>query len=183
MFCIDFEDEEDLVFAGADHPWVLNDGVQIVPKASAGCPQGDKCGYFENSRLEIPFFSNAYSGINSLRITFWLRRVDGEPVTMGLISNDCFNGVQDAAGNSLYCSIQYDGDNLDYIEAGVRDPLVFANIVRTQDILSFVTTYSVYQLRYQYQRVYNFRVYNFIVYKLKVLDFTSFRVYNFRVYN
>ena len=134
MFCIHFEDEEDLVFAGADHPWVLNDGVQIVPKASAGCPQGDKCGYFDNGRLEIPFFSNAYSGINSLRITFWFRRVVPEPFTMGLISNDCFNGVQDAAGNSLYCSTQYDGAEHEYIEAGVRDPLVFANIVRTQDI-------------------------------------------------
>ena len=132
MFCINFEHEEDLVFAGADHPWVLNDGVQIVSTASVGCPQGDKCGYFVNSRLEIPFFSNAYSGINSLRITFWFRRDEGYPVTMGMISNDCFNGVPEAAGNSLYVSNRDVNDGTDSIEVGVRDPFVFAAIVRTQ---------------------------------------------------
>ncbi|KAI0240459.1 hypothetical protein LSAT2_008807 [Lamellibrachia satsuma] len=51
MFCIDFEDD-DLVSntAGVYRPWILNDGVTVV--ADAQCPQGQRCGFFNESVLE-----------------------------------------------------------------------------------------------------------------------------------
>ena len=101
MFCIDFEDD-DLVGQGAYQPWVLNEDVTVV--TSADCPQGSRCGYFNGSRLEIPFFSNAYSSFPGLWVDFWYKRTGSEPANQGLISNDCFQGQTDEPGNSLYAS-------------------------------------------------------------------------------
>ena len=121
IFCITFEDDDNLVGpGGAEQPYIYNDGVTVV--TSALCPQGDKCGWFNNSRLEIPYFSNNY-GFESIRITFQYKRTGAMPETQGIISNDCFNMVPNAAGNSLYCSSTNIGaaDN-DDIEAGLRSP-------------------------------------------------------------
>ena len=101
MFCIDFEDD-DLVGQGAYQPWVLNEDVTVV--TSADCPQGSRCGYFNGSRLEIPFFSNAYSSFPGLWVEFWYKRTGSEPANQGLISNDCFQGQTYEPGNSLYAS-------------------------------------------------------------------------------
>ena len=77
-----------------------------------------RCGFFNESRLEIPFFSNAYSSFPSLRISFNYRRTGSSPATQGIISNDCMNGVASEAGNSLYASCADDS-----VEVGLRDPL------------------------------------------------------------
>ena len=100
MTCIDFE-EGGLVGQGADNPWVYNDGVIVT---GTDCPQGDRCGYFDGGRLELPFFSNNYNGYKSLVITFHYKMTSGSLSSQGLISNDCFNGLSGEAGNSLYAS-------------------------------------------------------------------------------
>ena len=105
-FCIDFE-EDDFVRAGADHPKVSNYGVIVVDTTDAGCPQGDRCGYFDEGRLEIPSFSNAYTGISSFRITFNYLRMAGGEDHQGIFSNDCFNGEADLPGNSLAAACAY----------------------------------------------------------------------------
>ena len=103
MFCIDFEDD-DLVSntAGVYRPWILNDGVTVVTDAQ--CPQGQRCGFFNESVLEVPFFSNNYAQWPSLKITFEYMMTAQTPIDQGIISNDCFNQAEYAAGNSLYCS-------------------------------------------------------------------------------
>ena len=126
MFCIDFEDDDLVGAAGADHPWVFNDGVDIVPYAAAGCPQGDRCGYFDEGRLEIPHFSNMYSSFSSLRITFDYRRTAGGVYHQGIISNDCFNGQAGESGNSLLFAC------LSHVVAGaLREPFIFVQTVST----------------------------------------------------
>ncbi|KAI0241986.1 hypothetical protein LSAT2_015249, partial [Lamellibrachia satsuma] len=103
MFCIDFEDD-DLVSntAGVYRPWILNDGVTVVTDAQ--CPQGQRCGFFNESVLEVAFFSNNYAQWPSLRITFDYMMTASTPIDQGIISNDCFNQADYADGNSLYCS-------------------------------------------------------------------------------
>ena len=105
MFCIDFEDA-DLVGQGVYQPWVGNNDVTVI--TSAFCPQGSRCGYFNESTLSVPFFSNAYASFPSLKITFYYNRTPGGPSLQGLISNDCFNHVAAEAGNSLYASCEDD---------------------------------------------------------------------------
>ena len=114
MFCIDFEDD-DLVAnnMGVYRPWILNDNVLVVTEG------GSKCGFFNESRLEVPFFSNAYSSFTSLRITFRYKIAPGGSADQGLFSNDCFGGAVNAAGNSLYCSAS--GGQVTW---GLRDPNV-----------------------------------------------------------
>ena len=103
MFCIDFEDD-DLVSntAGVYRPWILNDGVTVVTDAQ--CPQGQRCGFFNESVLEVAFFSNNYVHWPSMKITLSYRMTQATALDQGIISNDCFNQVPNAAGNSLYCS-------------------------------------------------------------------------------
>ena len=106
MFCIDFEDE-DLVSdtEGVYRPWILNDGVTIVDNAmGANCPQGQRCGFFNESVLEVPFFSNNYVHWHTMSITFNYRMIQGTSLYQGIISNDCFNQADYADGSSLYCS-------------------------------------------------------------------------------
>ena len=106
MFCIDFEDAGLVsTTAGVYRPWILNDGVTIVDNAmGANCPQGQRCGFFNESVLEVPFFSNNYVHWPSMRITFNYRMTQATALDQGIISNDCFNQVANADGNSLYCS-------------------------------------------------------------------------------
>lgn len=104
MFCIDFE-ANDLISKtfGVYRPWVLNDGVTVVNDSQ--CPQGDRCGYFNNSVLEVPFFSNNYAQWPSMRITLQYKMISfSGSIDQGIISNDCLNLADYAAGNSLYLS-------------------------------------------------------------------------------
>ncbi|KAI0236747.1 hypothetical protein LSAT2_012716 [Lamellibrachia satsuma] len=120
LFCINFEKQYELTDSGY---YVFNDGVDLVNGAM--CPvAGSQCGHFlgSNSRLEIPFFSNNYDGFPSLRITMYIRMTGGGPGDVqGVISNDCGpNGmVPNAAGNSLYCSV-----NGTIMTGGLKDPAV-----------------------------------------------------------
>ncbi|KAI0216081.1 hypothetical protein LSAT2_031859, partial [Lamellibrachia satsuma] len=134
MFCINFEDD-DLVAKGPAfvyEPWIRNDGVTIVDNTvnpGVNCPEGQRCGFFNESVLQIPFFSNNYAQWPSLRITLSyrmtsfgldldMRRLDRIP-DKGIISNDCFpegNGLY-ASGNSLYCS----ADDIRF-KAGLNGP-------------------------------------------------------------
>lgn len=109
MFCINFEDD-DLVTNDVYQPWVLNDGVTIVEGASFGCPEGKRCGFFNESILELPFFSNNYGHWNSLRITLHYKMIATSDVDQGIVSNDCYKDVANAPGNSLYCSVGGAGD-------------------------------------------------------------------------
>jgi len=119
MFCIDFEDD-DLVQNGTPYqPWVMNRGVTVVNDQQ--CPQGEKCGFFNASLLEVPFFSNNYDPWHGLVITLHYRQTAKSNIDQGIISNDCFGGVPFAPGNSLYCSAAGDGTRFN---AGLkaRDP-------------------------------------------------------------
>ena len=113
MFCIDFEDA-DLVSdsVGVYRPWILNDGVTTVDNSmGVTCPQGQRCGFFNESVLEVAFFSNNYAQWPSLRITLDYMMIASTSIDQGIISNDCFNGADYAAGNSLYCSADSDTFN------------------------------------------------------------------------
>ena len=103
MFCIDFENG-DLIShtAGEYRPWVLNNGVTIVHDPQ--CPQGQWCGFFNASCLEVPFFSNNYDHWPSLRITLSYKMTQPTHMDQGIVSNDCFQGLANAPGNSLYLS-------------------------------------------------------------------------------
>ena len=103
MFCIDFENG-DLIShtAGEYRPWVLNNGVTIVHDPQ--CPQGQWCGFFNASCLEVPFFSNNYDHWPSLRITLSYKMTQPTQMDQGIVSNDCFQGLANAPGNSLYLS-------------------------------------------------------------------------------
>ena len=134
MFCINFEDD-DLVAKGPAfvyEPWILNDGVTIVDNTvnpGVNCPEGHRCGFFNESILEIPFFSNNYAHWPYLRITLSYRMTSfGLDLDMlglnrnpeqGIISNDCFpdGNVPYAPGNSLYFS----ADDISLI-AGLKGP-------------------------------------------------------------
>lgn len=53
----------------------MNKGVQIVENGvgeipSNFCPEGKRCGFFENSQLEIPRYSNGLSQLSNFRVTF-----------------------------------------------------------------------------------------------------------------
>ena len=119
MFCIDFE-ANTLVGQGVDRPWVYNDGVDIV--TDTDCPQGDRCGYFDGGRLELPFFSNNYDGYKSLIITFNYKRTSASPTIQGLISNDCLDGLSGEPGNSLYASSS--STAVEKVEVGLKYPAV-----------------------------------------------------------
>ena len=118
MFCIDFEDD-DLVSNtwGEYRPWVLNDGVTVVN--SPDCPQGKRCGFFNESVLEVPFFSNNYGHWPSLRITLQYKMISfSGTIDQGIVSNDCFpKGTGEyAPGNSLFISA-----NDDEFNGGLKD--------------------------------------------------------------
>ena len=109
MFCINFEDD-DLVTNDVYQPWVLNRGVTVVNDTSVGCPEGSRCGFFnDESNLELAFFSNNYGHWHNLRITLNYRQTETSPSDQGIMSNDCFNNVDNAPGNSLYLSSSGDG--------------------------------------------------------------------------
>ena len=103
MFCIDFENG-DLIShtVGEYRPWVLNNGVTVVHDLQ--CPQGQFCGFFNASCLELPFFSNNYDHWPSLRITLSYKMTQTTQMDQGIISNDCYQGLANAPGNSLYLS-------------------------------------------------------------------------------
>ena len=69
--CIDFENADVLTTNGL---YVFNDGVSVVSNGIDApldfCPQGNSCGYFNKSKLELPFFANNYNYLPNLRITF-----------------------------------------------------------------------------------------------------------------
>ncbi len=108
MFCINFEDD-DLVTNDVYQPWVLNRGVTVVSDPAIGCPEGNRCGFFNESNLELPFFSNNYDHWHNLRITLHYKQILTTTPDQGIISNDCFNGIDNAPGNSLYLSSAGDG--------------------------------------------------------------------------
>ena len=145
MFCIDFE-TPDLVSSGADHPWVRNKGVDIVNQTSNGpCIQGARCGYFNESHLEIPFFSNAYDGFTSLRITFSYMKTTSTSGLKGLVSNDCFDNQEGRIGNSLYA-----GCKDTEVKSGVKQPTVNLSTVSTSDLyLCCINYHSVFSLTAQ----------------------------------
>ena len=121
MFCIDFEDD-DLVSdtLGEYRPWVLNDGVTVVENVE--CPQGKRCGFFNASVLEVPFFSNNYGHWPNLRIELQYKMISfGGNIDQGIVSNDCFpdgTGLY-ADGNSLFLS----ANNLKF-KGGLKDSTV-----------------------------------------------------------
>ena len=109
MFCIDFEDD-DLIRDGTPYqPWVMNRGVTVVKAAE--CPQGERCGFFNASLLEVPMFSNNYDPWHGLVIKLRYRQTAQSNIDQGIISNDCFGGVPYAPGNSLYCSADAGGNS------------------------------------------------------------------------
>ena len=84
--------------------WVRNSGVSIVNDSSL-CKYNN-CGYFNGSaRLEIPFFGNNMQWYRSFAVSMYFQRNAGAD-DQGLVSNDCFNNMDYAAGNSLYVSSQ-----------------------------------------------------------------------------
>ena len=104
MFCIDFEDGI-VGTGGSDKPYIHNEGVEIVGSTPFGvCTSGAKCGRFDESRLEIPLFSNIYSGLDYLRITFNYMNTRTTDGLTGIISNDCFNQQSGKDGNSFYAA-------------------------------------------------------------------------------
>ena len=108
MFCIDFEDD-DLVSDtwGEYRPYVFNDGVTVVDGPQ--CQHG-RCGFFNRSVLEVPFFSNNYEHWPNLRITLEYKMIPSSAnLDQGIVSNDCFpdgTGLY-ADGNSLFISANY----------------------------------------------------------------------------
>ena len=55
--------------------YVFNNGVKVVQNgvdgiASDFCPEGNSCGLFNASQLEIPFFSNNWNHLPNIKITF-----------------------------------------------------------------------------------------------------------------
>lgn len=86
--CIDFEDVDSLSTKGMN---VVNNGVVIVENGVNGvapdfCPQGNRCGYFNGGKLEIPYFANNY-GHTKLRITMDFRRTDTTTSTFMVVFN------------------------------------------------------------------------------------------------
>ena len=128
MFCVNFEDPDFVGDEGADQPTVSNYGVVVVDTADVGCPQGDKCGYFDEGRLEIPRFANAYSTFSSLRITFNYLRTGGGKDHQGLISNDCFKDEPDLPGNSLSVACVDES-----VAALLNEPEAFVATVSTKE--------------------------------------------------
>ena len=109
MFCINFEDD-DLVTNDVYQPWVLNRGVTVVDASSVGCPEGNRCGFFnDDSNLELAFFSNNYGHWHNLRITLNYKQIQTSQSDQGIMSNDCWHGTENAPGNSLYLSSSGDG--------------------------------------------------------------------------
>ena len=54
--------------------YVKNSGVKVVENGVNGipadfCPQGNKCGFFNGSQLDIPYFANNYAGLTNIKIT------------------------------------------------------------------------------------------------------------------
>lgn len=54
--------------------YVMNQGVTIIENGVNGvpydfCPQGKRCGFFDNSKLEIPYFTNIYGGVSNMKST------------------------------------------------------------------------------------------------------------------
>ena len=103
MTCVTFDEGDDGV-QGLLGMWVRNSGVRVV-NDSLLCKYKN-CGFFSGSaRLEIPHFSNNMQWYRSFAISmFFLRNAGADD--QGLISNDCFNNMEYAAGNSLYVSSQ-----------------------------------------------------------------------------
>ena len=60
--------------------YVLNNGVTVVTDPSF-CPEGNSCGFFNASQLEIPFFANNYNHLPNLRITFEMYGTTSSVVT------------------------------------------------------------------------------------------------------
>ena len=119
LFCIDFEDDELISNTGGVYrPWVFNNNVTVV--SSPHCPQGMRCGYFNESILEVPFFSNTYSTWPSLRITLRYKQISKSLLDQGIISNSC-TPPPFAEGNSLYCSAAAGGDKF---KGGLKSPAV-----------------------------------------------------------
>ena len=101
--CVTFDEGYDGV-QGLLGLWVHNSGVSIVNDSSL-CKYKN-CGSFSGSaRLEIPFFGNNMQWYRSFSVSmFFLRNAGAND--QGLVSNDCFNNMDYAAGNSLYVSSQ-----------------------------------------------------------------------------
>ena len=117
MFCIDFDDD-DLVSdnMGVYKPWVMNDNVNVITDAM--CIEGNRCGLFNMSRLEIPMFSNMYSNFHTLRISFYYKIMSGGSGDQGIISNDCYGGATGAPRNSIFCHLQQHS----LLECGLNEP-------------------------------------------------------------
>ena len=133
MFCIDFEDDSLVKKGTAYQPWVLNRGVTVVN--SPECPEGNRCGFFNESLIELPMFSNNYDPWHGLKITLKYKQTRTSQFDQGVISNDCFNGVPFAAGNSLYCSVDGSGASFN---AGLKSPPASAS-----DVSSNCNTFTV----------------------------------------
>ena len=135
MFCIDFEDDDLIQKGTAYQPWILNRGVTVV--ADQQCPQGDRCGFFNESILEVPFFSNNYDPWHGLKITLKYVQLLAGQVDQGVISNDCLNLDSGAPGNSLYLSVDA-GGNL--FNAGLKDGRNPTNFASASDVSNSCNT-------------------------------------------
>ena len=135
MFCIDFEDD-DLVNdnMGVYRPWVMNDKVEIIDDSNL-CIEGNRCGLFNMSRLEIPMFSNMYSNFRALRISFYYKIMPGGSADQGIISNDCYGGVTGAPGNSIFCHLQQQS----LLQCGLNQPAVSLGGGVSRPINTYVT--------------------------------------------
>ena len=124
MFCIDFEDD-DLVQGGtAYQPWLHNRGVTVVTDTQ--CPQGNRCGFFNESFIEVAMFANNYDSWQRLKITLEYKQILSSQMDQGVISNDCLSEQSGAPGNSLYCSLDASGGSFN---AGLKSPPASASDV------------------------------------------------------
>ena len=89
--------------------YVFNNGVQVVQNGVDGiapdfCPEGNSCGFFNSSQLEIPFFSNNWNHLPNIKITFnMLENVKSSPE--GVISNGCRKHKSYVGSNSFFFAI------------------------------------------------------------------------------
>ncbi|KAK2153741.1 hypothetical protein NP493_2267g00008 [Ridgeia piscesae] len=93
--------------------------TDVLNYTTPNCPQGKRCGFFNESVLEVPFFSNNYGHWPSLRITLQYKMISfSGTIDQGIVSNDCFpKGTGEyAPGNSLFISA-----NDDEFNGGLKD--------------------------------------------------------------
>ena len=137
MFCIDFEDDSLIKKGTAYQPWLLNRGVTVVN--SLECPEGNRCGFFNESLIEIAMFANNYDPWHGLKISLKYMQTQSSQMDQGVVSNDCINLQSGAPGNSLYCSVDAGGNSF---TAGLKDARNPTTIVSASDVSNPCNTFT-----------------------------------------